>query len=110
MAGNTLEVSEATFQKEVLESDLPALVDFWAEWCGPCRALAPTIESVAAANVGKLKVCKLDVDGSPTIASRFGIRSIPTLLFFKDGQNVGHLVGNVSKGAIEDMVKKASAA
>lgn len=107
MSSNVTLINDATFQKEVLESDGPVLVDFWAEWCGPCRALAPTIETVANANVGKLKVCKLDVDSSPTVASRFGIRSIPTILLFKDGQNVGSLVGNVPKSAIEDLVKKA---
>ncbi len=106
MAGNVVEVTDSTFQSEVLRSDKPVLVDFWAGWCGPCRALAPTIESVAGEQAGRIKVCKLDVDGNPNIAAQYGIRSIPTLLFFKGGQQVGQLVGNVPKGAIDEMLKR----
>jgi thioredoxin 1 len=106
MAGNVIEVSDASFKQEVLDSQIPVLVDFWATWCGPCRALAPTIESVANEQSGKIKVCKLDVDGNPTVAGQFGIRSIPTILFFKGGQNVGQLIGNVPKGAIDDLIKR----
>lgn len=107
MAGNVLEVSDASFGEEVLESATPVLVDFWAAWCGPCKALAPTIETVANEYSGRVKVCKVDVDNSPNIASRYGIRSIPTILFFKGGQNVGQLVGNVPKGAIDELLKRA---
>lgn len=106
MAGNVLEVTDTTFGKEVLESGTPVLVDFWAAWCGPCRALAPTVETVATEKLGLVKVCKVDVDSNPNIAGQFGIRSIPTILLFNDGQNVGQLVGNVAKGAIDELLKK----
>jgi len=107
MAGNVIEVTDANFQSEVLDSPTPVLVDFWAEWCGPCRVLAPTIEGIADENAGTVKVCKLDVDGNPNVAGQFAIRSIPTILLFKGGENVGQLVGNVPKAAIEELIKKA---
>ncbi|MBT3180976.1 MAG: thioredoxin [Deltaproteobacteria bacterium] len=106
MAGNVLEVNDSNFKQEVLDAGTPVLVDFWAAWCGPCRALAPTVEAVATENVGKLKVCKVDVDSSPNVAGQFAIRSIPTLLFFKSGENVGQLIGNVPKSAIDDLITK----
>ncbi len=107
MAGqNVVEVNDTNFQTEVLQSETPVMVDFWAAWCGPCKALAPTVEEVATAYVGKVKVCKLDVDGSPNTAAQYGIRSIPTILFFKAGQQAGQLVGNVPRGAIDEVMKK----
>ncbi len=107
MAGNVLEVTDATFKQEVLDSQTPVLVDFWAAWCGPCRALAPSVETVADEHAGKVKVCKVDVDANPAVAGQFGIRSIPTLLLFNGGQNVGQLVGNVPKNAIDDLIKRS---
>jgi thioredoxin 1 len=107
MAGqNVFEVSDSNWQNEVLGSSTPVLVDFWAGWCGPCRALAPTIEAVADEHAGRVKVCKLDVDGNPNTAAQYSIRSIPTILLFKGGQQVGQLVGNVPKGAIDELLKK----
>ena len=86
-------VNTADFDKEVLQSDVPVLVDFWAAWCGPCRAIAPHVDAVAQEYSGKAKVVKLNVDDAPEIAGRYGVQSIPTLIIFKGGQKVGEMVG-----------------
>lgn len=108
MAANILEISNSNFEQEVLKSSTPVLVDFWAVWCGPCKALAPTVESLAKDYTGKIKVCKVDVDHNPEIAARLGIRSIPTLILFQNGQPKGQLVGNVPRASIEALFKKAN--
>jgi thioredoxin 1 len=92
-----LEVTEATFENEVIKSSLPVLVDFWAVWCGPCKMIAPIVEEIAGEKTGLLKVCKVDVDKNRGIATKYGIRSIPTLLLFKNGQVVEQIVGAASK-------------
>ena len=107
MAGpGVLEVSDATFDQEVLRSEQPVLVDFWAVWCGPCRALAPTVDTLASAYTGKLKVVKINVDENGATASRFGIRGIPALLFFKGGKVADQLVGYVPHTVVEDKVQR----
>ena len=104
-------VTDATFQDEVLNSDQPVLVDFWATWCGPCRTIAPTIEELSSEYEGRAKVVKLDVDNNPQAAMQFGIRSIPSLLFFKDGRPVDQMVGVVPKKVLveklDDLVGQA---
>ena len=96
-------LSEQNFEEEVLKSEIPVLVDFWATWCGPCRMLAPTIAKIAEEQEGKVKVCKLDVDECPNLAAQFGISSIPTLMVFEDGKVKASSVGVQSKGQIESM-------
>ncbi len=101
-----IEVTDANFKKEVLESTTPVLVDFWAEWCGPCKMIAPVVEQLAKDFEGKLKVGKVDVDSNQQTSMQFGIRSIPTLLIFKNGRVVDQIVGAVPKQALADKVTR----
>ena len=98
------EATEANWDAEVLNSEVPVLVDFWAEWCGPCKMIAPSVHDMAVEYDGQLNVAKLDVDSNPDIAMKYGIRSIPALIFFKDGQPVDQIVGAVPKGVLKKKV------
>jgi thioredoxin 1 len=100
MSGKLLSVSDASFDADVLQADKPVLVDFWAEWCGPCKMIAPVLEEVSVAYADKLKIVKLNVDENNAVAAKFGIRSIPSLLLFKDGQVVATKVGALSKSQL----------
>jgi len=106
MAGNVLEFTDTNWESEVLGSDKPVLVDFWAEWCGPCRRLAPTVDELATDYDGRLTVGKLNVDENPAVAMRFSIRGIPTLLLFKGGQIVEQIVGLADKDALKKLIDK----
>lgn len=102
---NEIKVDEQNFDKEVLQSHLPVLVDFWAEWCGPCKALGPVIEQLAGQYEGKLRVGKLNVDENNNLAMQYGVMSIPTMKFFKDGKVVAELIGAQPKANIEEVIK-----
>ncbi len=100
MSDNIVEVTDDTFEQEVLKSDKPVLVDYWAEWCGPCKMIAPVLEEIAAEYAGRLKVAKLNIDDNPATPPKYGIRGIPTLMLFKDGQVEATKVGAVSKSQL----------
>ena len=107
MAGpGVLEVSDATFDKEVLQSEQPVMVDFWAVWCGPCKAIAPIVDSLAVSYAGKLKVAKVNVDENGATPSRYGIRGIPALLFFKGGKVADQVVGYVPQDVIDEKIQR----
>jgi len=106
MAGNVLEVNDANFEQSVLKSEQPVLVDFWATWCGPCKAIAPIVDELATSYNGKAKVYKMDVDKNNSTPMRYGVRGIPTLLIFKNGQVAEQIVGYVPKETIEKALNK----
>lgn len=106
MAKDTVVVGDSSFKNEVIDSNTPVLVDFWATWCAPCRAIAPALEDLATQYKGKVKIAKVDVDENQGVAQQYGIRSIPTLLMFKGGKVVEQLVGAVPKAKLEDTLKK----
>jgi thioredoxin 1 len=109
MAGNVSEVTDNNFQAEVLESDVPVLVDFWAPWCGPCRAVAPVVEEIANEKAGQLKVAKLNTDESQQTAIQYNVLSIPTLIVFKNGQEVKRVTGAYPKKRLEAEIEPALA-
>ena len=100
------QVTDSTFEQEVLKSDVPVLVDFWAPWCGPCRMVAPVVEEIAEQYEGQIKVVKVNTDENPNIASQYGIRSIPTLMIFKGGDKVDMVVGAVPKTTLANTLEK----
>ncbi len=103
MAG---QVTDSNFETEVLKCDLPVLVDFWAPWCGPCRALGPVVEELANEYTGSVKIVKMNVDENPNTPGKYGIRAIPTLILYKNGEVLDQVTGAVSKSSIKDMISK----
>ncbi len=104
MSDNIVHVSDASFEADVLQADGPVLVDFWAEWCGPCKMIAPVLEELAGEYRGRLKVCKMDVDANTATAPKYGVRGIPTLIVFNQGEVAGTKVGAMSKSQLAAFV------
>lgn len=104
MSEQIVHVTDANFEDEVINSDLPVLVDYWAEWCGPCKMIAPVLDELATEYDGKVKICKVDVDSNQETAARFGVRGIPTLMIFKDGNAQGQKVGALSKNQLSEFI------
>ena len=102
---NTINVTDSSFKAEVLESKVPVLVDFWASWCGPCKMIAPIVEDIAKEYDKRLKVCKLNVDDNPKVATQYGVMSIPTLIFLKDGKVMDQVVGALGKADLKRKVE-----
>jgi thioredoxin 1 len=105
MGDKIVHATDASFEDEVVKSSVPVLVDFWAAWCGPCKMIAPVLDEIAEDYDGKLKVCKVDVDANRDVPAKFGIRGIPTLILFKDGQAAATKVGALSKAQLIDFIK-----
>lgn len=106
MAEGVMDIDDNGFEAEVLKSDIPVLVDFWAPWCGPCKAIAPTVEQLAKDFGGKIKFAKCNVDDNPVTPAKYGIRAIPTLIFFKGGEVADQITGMVAKAKLEEAINK----
>ncbi|MBI5469550.1 MAG: thioredoxin [Deltaproteobacteria bacterium] len=106
MSENIIDVTDSTFETLVLKSNTPALVDFWASWCAPCRAIAPIVDEMATQFNGRVRVAKMNVDDNPATPGKYGVRGIPTLILFKDGKVVDQLVGAVPKNQIKELIEK----
>ena len=109
MAGNVLDITDANFQQEVMQSSEPVLIDFWAPWCGPCRMIAPMVEELAGENKGSFKVGKINIDDNPSAAQNYGVSSIPTLMIFKGGEVVERFVGVQPKNRLQAAIDAAKA-
>ncbi|HEY3364467.1 MAG TPA: thioredoxin [Symbiobacteriaceae bacterium] len=107
MAKNTVPVNDTTFEQEVLKSEIPVLVDFWAPWCGPCKMVGPVLEEISVEKAGRLKVAKLNVDENQQYAGQFGVQSIPTMILFHGGKAVGQLVGFRPKAELDRILESA---
>ena len=107
MSANTVAVSDSSFEADVLKSEGPVLVDFWAEWCGPCKMIAPALEEIGAEYQGRLKVAKVNIDSYPEAPTKYGVRSIPTLIVFKDGKPVAQQMGALPKSQLKAWIDQA---
>ncbi|RCS22499.1 thioredoxin [Phyllobacterium salinisoli] len=105
----TVKIDNSNFQSDVLQAEGPVVVDFWAEWCGPCKMIAPALEEIATEMAGRVTIAKVNIDENPELAAQFGVRSIPTLLLFKDGELAANMVGAAPKSRLSDWIKTSAA-
>lgn len=108
MSSNVVHVTDASFESEVLNSTLPVVVDFWAEWCGPCRVIAPSLDQIGLEMAGSIKIAKLNIDENPNAAAKFGVRSIPTLMIFRNGEQAAVKIGAAAKNELSNWIKSNS--
>ncbi len=106
MSEHIVDITDSSFDAEILKSDKPVLVDFWASWCAPCKAIAPIIEEMASTHSDTIKIAKMNVDENPSTPGKYGVRGIPTLILFKNGEVVDQVVGSVPKGQIQELINK----